>query len=93
MAHEHLEAHGLCAGTSCNGYCVCEITGVEGPALARCQSNMPLSSGDDGFCYIDPPNGLGPASAVEGCAPGYERKVNFVGAGAPLGDVFAACAP
>ena len=71
--------------------CFCEITQLEGEALAACQddpSDPPLLEGApvSGYCYVDattsPPTGN--PELVAHCPAAEQRLLRFVGAGSPL---------
>jgi hypothetical protein len=96
QARQHLETSGLCSDdASCNEWCVCEVAGLEGAALDRCQGGDAPETSDAGFCYVDPAQGAGDAAVVASCPPKNRRTVRFVGDGLPTSGatLFAACEP
>jgi hypothetical protein len=46
-----------------------------------------------GYCYVDPSQGLGAESLVEGCDPTQKRTLRFMGEGLPRNgsELFTAC--
>jgi hypothetical protein len=71
-----LEALGVCRGSACDDLGVCELQQLSGRALERCQ-NDPEES-DDGYCYVDPGQGVGSESLVDACPSGQSRRLRRV---------------
>jgi hypothetical protein len=91
-----LLAKKLC--TELDGDCLdYHLCGIEPLAPGSAEYESCLSEetpSGNGWCYVDPENGLGEANLVETCAPTERRKVRFAGASTPKkGTVtFFACA-
>src|SRR5262249_19720268 len=60
--------------------CFCEIVQTTGAALASCQNDL-VSSGADGWCYVDDTHGN--PQLVSRCPESEQRQIHFVGAGKP----------
>lgn len=76
------------------GNCVCEITQLTGDGLSECENETdPSKLSADGWCYVDPTQGLGNPELVAGCMPTERRLIRFVKGGNPTKDatVFIAC--
>jgi hypothetical protein len=72
--------------------CFCEIDQTQGTDLADCQTKTPASS--NGWCYVDADQGPLEAAIVSKCPVSQQRKIRFVGNGAPQqgATVFITCA-
>jgi hypothetical protein len=66
-------------GVNCDDYCACEITPLEGAELTGCQTELSPAAGD-GWCYIDPGQGVGSADLVDHCSDASAHVVRIVGA-------------
>jgi hypothetical protein len=78
---ERLESTDICEGEACNAYHLCQITPLAADQRQSCLMSEDASG--DGWCYIDPEQGLGNPDLVEKCAPTEQRKIRFVGGGLP----------
>jgi hypothetical protein len=87
-------SHTCTTPEECNGFTLCHITPLEpnSPEYSECLATE--SPRGDGWCYIDPEQGLGDVSQVEKCDETKQRKIRFAGAGKPnKGTItFFACA-
>lgn len=96
QVRRRLEQQALCADASgdCLDFQLCEIAALT-PGSADYESCLESDTPTgDGWCYIDPAEGLGSAEQVASCPEGQERRIRFVGSAAPHpGTVtFFACA-
>ena len=58
-----------CSETDCASYCVCEVARATGDALQACLTEAdPLPSTVNGWCYIDPAQGIGSADLMAACS-------------------------
>ena len=67
---------------SCAKYCMCEVTAATGDGRTVCEQEEQADDAN-GWCYVSPDQGLGNPELVETCPPTEQRKLRFVGAGAP----------
>jgi len=90
-----LEKNQVCGAPgspACNDFCLCKVARLEGSELDQC-----LAGSEDpnvyGYCYVDPSQGLGAASLVDGCDPTQRRILRFMGEGLPENgsELFTAC--
>ncbi len=82
-------------GISCSDYCICELSQFAGGDLEICQ-NSATDSGDlEGYCYIDPENGVGNPDLVAACPPTQRRLLRFMGPDfpSPNASVYVSCTP
>jgi hypothetical protein len=61
---------------------LCKIAPLEGTELTACQSGSE-DPNVFGYCYVDPSQGIGAPSLVEGCDPTLRRMLRFMGEGLP----------
>jgi hypothetical protein len=82
---KRLRGTGLCSDAlgNCDDFKLCEITPLS-PGTPEYQSCLaaeePLG---DGWCYVDPAQGLGDKQQVEQCAASAQQKIRFAGQGKP----------
>lgn len=62
----------------CENSCACQVPQLEGRALARCQTDA-LATGLDGWCSVDPSQGIGDAQFVADCRAGHPRTLRMLG--------------
>lgn len=85
MALQRLELSGSCGGpsdTACSDLCLCEIVQESGAALQSCQNSLD-TGGFDGWCYVDPPQGLGNPELTKNCPATDRQLVRLAPANAP----------
>lgn len=58
--------------------CACALPQLQGRAADACRSDL-FASGPDGFCYIDPEQGLGIQDFVQDCRLGEPRTLRLLG--------------
>ena len=76
------------------GSCVCEITQLQGDSLHQCEEQVDETKVNaDGWCYIDPGQGIGNEELVAKCIPTERRIIRFVNKGHPTTNstVFITC--
>jgi hypothetical protein len=76
------EQCGGATGIDCRDLCLCKIAPLEGTELTACQSGSE-DPNVFGYCYVDPSQGIGAPSLVEGCDPTLRRMLRFMGEGLP----------
>ncbi len=85
-----LKQTGQCTGNACNpaSYCMCEIDFVKDKDTCLNTGAQPTNYG---WCYVDPSQGIGNPTLVEGCDP--PRQIIFSGNNTPTSGstVFIAC--
>lgn len=82
---EHLRAAALCSDPDgdCEELAVCAIEAFEpGSEDAKSCLTSPAAAGN-GWCYIDPEQGLGREVLVDGCPFDQRRRIRFVGSATP----------
>jgi hypothetical protein len=82
---ERLQQANMCqdADGDCLRFQLCEIAALT-PGTADYQSCLESDNpSGDGWCYIDPDQGLGTRAQVERCPEHAQRKVRFAGRGSP----------
>jgi hypothetical protein len=73
----------VCTSTDCQNYCVCEAAVASSDALQSCLTQPdPLPSTVNGWCYIDPAQGLGSSAPLTDCGT-TQRMLRFAGDAAP----------
>lgn len=63
--------------SDCAGVCACQLPQFSGERLRACQNNA-LASGD-GWCSVDPAQGVGSAQFVSDCRAGQPRTLRLLG--------------
>ncbi len=62
----------------CERACACQLPQLRGSELAACQESA-LASGIDGWCSIDPSQGIGDPQFVTDCRVGHPRTLRLLG--------------
>jgi len=76
------------------GSCICEITQLQGDGLHQCEGEPDETKvSADGWCYVDPGQGIGNEELVSKCIPTERRIIRFVNKGHPTNNstVFITC--
>ena len=76
------------------GNCICEITQLQGDGLHQCEEQPDETKvSADGWCYVDPGQGIGNEELVSKCIPTERRIIRFVNKGHPTTNstVFITC--
>jgi hypothetical protein len=82
---ERLERLALCeaANGDCLDFQLCELAALT-PGSEDYESCLAADNATgNGWCYVDPAQGLGSADQVAGCPVGEERRIRFAGSAAP----------
>lgn len=82
-ALQYLKSVGMCSyetgGLECEDLCLCELEQTADARRPACLSDGVLDDDGDGWCYLSPSDGLGPAATVAHCHPGEAQRVRFFG--------------
>jgi hypothetical protein len=79
----HLDQSALCEGAGCESFQLCELEpfAAGSAELDAClETEQPVGNG---WCYIDPAQGLGSMTLVERCPAAQRRRIRFAGSAAP----------
>lgn len=75
FAAQQLGLLGKCGGPgeiACTDMCLCEVTQATGADLDSCQNSLDPAA-FEGWCYIDPANGISASELVNYCPEGQQR--------------------
>jgi hypothetical protein len=77
---------GACASTdpTCSDFTVCQLAPAVGQALTECLQNPTPDASVSGWCYVDPAQGLGTATAIPYCSDVQPRTIRVLGAATPV---------
>lgn len=76
------------------GNCICELVQLEGQGLDQCETQVDETKVNaDGWCYVDPGQGIGHDDLVAKCPGSEKRIIRFVNKGNPENNstVFITC--
>jgi hypothetical protein len=82
---KHLQLTNTCENvdTDCQLFHLCEIEQLEAGTAEQDSCLTQDNPIGDGWCYVDPAQGVGDEGVVEGCPSTMKRKIRFAGAAAP----------
>jgi hypothetical protein len=92
LVEQALQFEARFRGVDVDQLCACQLPQASGGKLTECQSNA-AASGIDGWCSIDPQQGIGSPEFVSDCRVGQPRTLRMLGALAELreSDLFLTC--
>jgi hypothetical protein len=62
----------------CETMCACQVPQLSGRELSECQTNA-VATGINGWCSIDPSQGVGSSEFVSDCRAGQPRTLRLLG--------------
>jgi hypothetical protein len=87
LVRQRMAQSGVCSEnggdgiTPCSSFCLCEVTQVSGDAATDCRNAESTAESTNGWCYVDPDQGVGNPALVSKCPVTARRKLRFVGDG------------